>query len=92
LSLFLVAHELAVLRTPSTKAAQADLTPVLVCPVNLGRSYFDELWVAFFPNAPVGCRQPMGSMRLMVSASDADRNGASVDEGGSVAVGDAGRN
>ena len=40
-SLFLVAHELPVRRTPSTKAAWADLTLVLVCSVNLGRSHFD---------------------------------------------------
>jgi hypothetical protein len=45
--LFLVAHELPVRRTPSTKAAWADLTLVLVRSVNLGRSHFDELRVAF---------------------------------------------
>ncbi len=67
-SLFLVAHELPVRRTPSTKAAWADLTLVLVRSMNLGRSHFDELRVAFLTervlqNVPVGCRQPMGSMR-----------------------------
>jgi hypothetical protein len=46
-SLFLVAHELPVRRTPSTKAAWADLTLVLVRSMNLGRSHFDELQVAF---------------------------------------------
>jgi hypothetical protein len=74
-SLFLVAHELPVGRTPSTKAAWADLTLVLVRSMNLGRSHFDVLHAGYW-----------------YSRLHANRNGASVDESGSLAVGDTGSN
>ena len=62
-SLFLVAHELPVRRTPSTKAAWADLTLVLVRSMNLGRSHFDELRVAFLTERAGGLPPADGSMR-----------------------------
>src|SRR5580693_7638075 len=92
-SLFLVAHELPVRRTPSTKAASADLTLVLVRSMNLGRSHFDELRVAFLTERAGGLPPADGlHAGRWYSRLHADRNGASVDESGSLAVGDTGSN
>jgi hypothetical protein len=64
----LVALELLVRRTPSTKTARADLTLILLHPADLDHSYFDELRVTSPAERAGGLASSWAPCGLIVAA------------------------